>query len=214
MLLHLVKKDILIAKKIVFATMIIIIAIPLFLTWSAPSISGLLPFLYTVAMGELLLLQSISQEEAKYPKAPALLCAIPYPRSTFVKAKYVLFLLIFVYCCVMHTLVILVINKSNVLDLTTILTVLLFSVLVYGIYMPIEMKYGVVKTKFIFMIVLFALSSGPFIVVNLFPNVNLDFSILMTIPLGIKNIAMAFASIIIFSISMFLSIKIFEKKEL
>ena len=214
MLLHLVKKDILIAKKFVFATMILIIAIPLFISAiDLLSFSNFLPFLYAVVLGELVLLQSISQEEAKYPKAPALLCAMPYSRSTFVKAKYALFLFIFAYCCVTYT-ILLAISKSNILDLNSILIVLLCSVLIYGVYMPIEIKYGNVKAKFFFMIVVLTISWGPAIYFNLFANINIDLTILTTIPLGIQNIVLAIASIVIFCISMFTSIKIFEKKEL
>lgn len=214
MLWNLVKKDILIAKKYVIVTMLVVIAIPLFIMFSAPSLSGFFPFLYMVAMAELLLLQAISQEEAKYPKATALLCTAPYTRSAFIKAKYVFSLLIFAYCYIVHTLVMLVIDKSNILDLTTILMVLLFSVLLYGIYMPIEVRYGAVKAKFVFMIMIFVLSFGPVVFANLFANITIDISALAAISSTIKNIVLVLASMLVFGISMRVSTKIFSKKEL
>jgi len=214
MLLHLVKKDILIAKKFVFMTMFVAIAIPLFMMWTAPLWSAFIAFFYMVAISELLLLQTISQEEAKNPKATALLCATPYPRNTIVKAKYIFFLLIFAYCYVAHSLLMLITNQSNILDLTAILTVLLFTVIICGVYMPIEFKYEIVKAKFIFMITIFALSFGPLIFVNFFEKVPIDFSALAAISSGVKNIVLALASVVVFSISMMVSIKIFAKKEL
>ena len=215
MVLHLVKKDILIAKKFVFVAMLVVIAVPLLIMLTAPSIPGFLPFLYMVVIGELLLLQAISQEEAKYPKAVALLCAAPYTRSAFVKAKYIFFILIFAYCCVVNTLLILVINQQpNSLDLTAMLAVLLVSVIIYGIYMPIEFKYGLVKAKFVSMIAIFAFSLGPTIFASFFANITIDFSALAAISSGVKNIVLALASIAVFGISMMISTKIFSKKEL
>lgn len=215
MVLHLVKKDILIAKKFVFVAMLVVIAVPLFIMLTVPELTGFLPFLYMVVMGELLLLQAISQEEAKCPKATALLCAAPYTRSDFVKAKYIFFLLIFAYCCIVYVLMMLVINRQpNSLDLTAMSAVLLVSVIIYGIYMPIEFKYGLVKAKFVFMIAIFALSLGPTIFVKLFANITIDFSALAAISSGVKNIVSVLASIAVFGISMMVSTRIFSKKEL
>jgi ABC-2 type transport system permease protein len=214
MLLHLIKKDILIAKKYVFITMLAILAIPLFIMLVAPSLSGLIPFLYMVVLGELILLQAISQEEAKYPKTTALLCAAPYPRKTLVKAKYTLFLLIFAYCCFIYAIVNFFINKSGIIDLTMILTVMLVSAIIFGIYMPIEFKHGFVKARFIFMMVIIVFSLGPSVLVNLFGDVRLDFSAFATISSGTKNIVLVLANILVLGISMMVSISIFSKKEL
>lgn len=215
MLLTLVKKDMLIAKQFVFVTMLVVIAIPLFIMWIAPSLSsGFIPFLFTVIIVELMLLQYISQEEAKYPKATALLCTAPYTRSTLVKAKYLFFVLIFAYCYIVNTLIMLVMDKSNFLDITSTLAVLLLSVLIYGIYMPIEVKYGNSKARFVFMIIIFALSFGPIVFAKLFANITIDFSALTAIPAIIKNIMLALTSIVIFAVSLLVSIKIFSRKEL
>ena len=143
------------------------------------------------------------------------LCAAPYTRSAVVKAKYVFSLLIFAYCCIVYAIMMLVINQQpNNFDLTTILTVLLFSVIIYGVYMPIEFKYGLTKAKFVFMIGIFALSFGPVLFANLFANITIDFSALAAISSGVKNIVLALASIAVFGISMMVSTKIFSKKEL
>lgn len=214
MLLHLIKKDILIAKKYVFITMLIIIAIPLSVMLVVPSVSSLAPFLYMVVLGEAMLLQTISQEEAKNPKTTALLCAAPYQRKNFVQAKYALFFLIFAFCWLIHTFVTFFINKSNILDLTTILTVMLVGAIICGFYIPIEFKYGVVKAKFVFMIVIFMFSLGPSLLGNFFGSIKLDFSVLETISPAIKNSLLILANLMVLGISMLLSTRIFLKKDL
>lgn len=166
MLLHLIKKDILLVKNLVLVAMLINIAIPLFFIFTIPFSTGLLPFLYMVILTEIILLQSISAMEAKSPKASSLLCTTPYSRKTLVKAKYIFFILLFAFCYVVHTLLSLIVDPPNILNLTSVLTVLLFGTIAYGIYMPIEFKYGNVKARFVFMTLIFIVSLGPMIFTN------------------------------------------------
>lgn len=216
MLLHLIKKDILLAKNLVLITMLIAIAIPLFFMFTIPFSTGLLPFLYMVILTEIILLQSISAMEAKSPKAPALLCATPYTRKTLVKAKYVFFILLFVFCYVVHTLLSLIVDPSNILDLTSVLAVLLFGTLVYGIYMPIEFKYGNVKARFVFMTLILVFSLGPMIFTNFLTDI--DFSMLVeriaAIPDIVKCVALTLLSAFTFIVSMAISMRIIANKEL
>jgi ABC-2 type transport system permease protein len=216
MLLHLIKKDILIAKNLVLASILIIIAIPLFFMFAIPFPMGLLPFLYMVVLVEILLLQSISAAEAKSPKAFALLCAAPYTRKALVGAKYVFSILLFTFCYVVHTLLALIIDPSIILDLTSILAVLLFSTIVYGIYMPIEFKYGNAKARFVFTILILVFSLGPMLFTNL--PAGIDFSMLVesitSVPDIVKWIALALLSALSFIVSMAISMRIFVNKEL
>ena len=214
MLLNLVKKDILITKKLTLITMLVIIAIPLFVTWKAPSLPGFVPFLYMVIMAELLVLQTGSQIEAKNPKAASLLCAVPYTRSAFVKAKYVLLLLIFAYCFVMHTIVMLIVNRANILGLPAALAVLFLAIIIFGLYLLFEFKYGFVKARFFFIIVIFVLSLGPSVYKSLFPDITIDFSNLQAIPVNAQCLLLAAADIAAFIIFMFASIRIYAKKDL
>jgi len=214
MLFHLIKKDFLIAKTHILIILILIGVMPLIYARLEPNMSGFFPFLYMVIVGEIVLLQSVSQLEAKNPKAAALLCTTPYVRNTIVKAKYVFFILIFTYCYVMHTVITLLVNKTNLLDANSILMVLLISVIIYGTYMPIEFKYGVIKAKFIFITTILVISLGPMLLSNLLPYITIDFLLLPTIPPGIMNIVLALVSIAVFAVSMMVSLKIFSKKEL
>ena len=194
--------------------MLLAIAVPLFVAWRVPEIGGVISFIYTVVFTELIICQSVSAEESKYPKSAALLCSVPYQRSTFVKAKYVFFLLLFAYCYVVYTLMALVVPGIGAIDLSIVLSVLLVGVILYGVYLPLYFKYGAEKTKFFFMICIFTISFGSPILYQYFANANIDFSMLASIPTLTKNVVLALASIIVWGVSQWVSIRIFSKKDL
>jgi len=215
MLLHLVKKDFLLVKKYVCFMMLLAIAVPLFVAWRLPAaIGGAVSFIYTVTFTELIICQSVAAEESKYPKAAALLCSTPYPRSTFVMAKYAFFLLLFAYCYIVYTLMALIVPGISAIGLTMVLSVLLFGMILYGIYLPLYFKYGAEKTRFFFMICIFAISFGVPMLYQSFANISIDFSMLASIPAAIINTGLAFASIIVWGVSQGASILIFSKKDL
>lgn len=216
MVLNLIKKDILIAKNLFWAIMILVIAIPLFFMLAAPASISSFAFLYMVILSEVILAQSISSIEAQSPKAPALLCTAPYTRKSLVSAKYIFFILLFAFCYAVHTLLSFIINPSFILDVTSFLTVLLCGVIIYGIYMPIEFKYGNVKARFVFMVIILLFSVGPPLFTNFFADI--DFSGLIghisSIPVIAKCFALGLSSAILFFVSMGVSVRIFANKEL
>jgi len=216
MLINLVKKDVLIAKKLVLATMLIMLVLPLLIVRLAPSLSGFFIFLYMVVLADLMLSQAVSYEEDKYPKAVALLCAAPYTRSAFVKAKYVFHLLVFAYCFVVYSFITLITDKTNALDLTSTLAVLLFSVILNGIYVPIVFKYGAIKARFFFIVMVIVFSAGPAIFSTFFASIDLAVltNAISSIPNVILCICLALLSIVIFIISLAISIQVFSKKEI
>ncbi|MFA9380825.1 MAG: ABC-2 transporter permease [Acetanaerobacterium sp.] len=212
MMLHLVKKDFLLVKKYVLFMLLFTLAFPLFILWRAPVFIGFVSFLFTAFFTEFILCQAVSLLAAKYPKTDALLCAAPYSRSCIVKAKYACFLLIFVLCCLVYSIVSLVIPAIGVLNVSTVLLVLLLCAIPYSIYMPFQFKLGFEKTKFAFMIIIFGLSFGtPLIYMA---NVQLDLSILSAMSALIQCVALAAATIAALGISMRISIGIYAKKEL
>ena len=216
MILQLVKKDFLIAKKLIFIILAIVCIIPLFFLWTAPELAqwGVIPFLYMVILGELIIFQTLSQLEGKNPKAEALLCAAPYPRSAFAAEKYVLFLLIFAYCYFVHTIEMVLFNRTGLLNLPMILAVLLLAVIIFCVYLPFEFKYGFIKARFFYMIIILVLSMGPSLFTGIFPDFTVDLSVFASIPSFVLCLALAAASIVIFGISLAISIGIYEKKEL
>lgn len=214
MLLQLVKKDFLIVKKYVFFMMLLAVAVPLFVAWQLPEITGVISFIYTVVFTELIICQAVSAEESKYPKATALLCSVPYTRSTIVKAKYVFFLLLFAYCWIVYTLMAVFVPGVGAIDLTVVLSVLLAGMIVYGIYLPLYFKYGAEKTRFFFMICIFIMAFGMPVIYNYLAGLQIDFSVLASIPVPIVNLIMAVLFAVALGVSVAASIRIYSKKEL
>ncbi|MGP4945822.1 MULTISPECIES: ABC-2 transporter permease [Bacillus] len=212
MLLHLVKKDILLVKKYLLFTLLTVIAIPLFIMVRIPVFLGFNTFLISVIFAEFMLYQYVSMAEMKYPKATALLCATPYSRSMLVKARYTFLLLIFAYCYVAYTVLALLVPKVEYLPLLSVLTALLISTILFGIYTPIQYKLGYERTKYFFSIVIVA---TPFILPALSKvDIRFDFSVLSTMSMLTKCLILFVAIIAILYISLIVSIKIYSKKDL
>lgn len=212
MLMHLVKKDILLIKKHVLIMMVAVIVLPLFIAWQVPEFSGIAALLVTVIYAEMILGQTLSVAETKYPKAAALLCASPYSRSAFIRAKYAFFALVFAYCCAAYVLAALVIPQVGALDLRMLLTVLLLGAVLFGIYMPVQLKFGVGATKYVTMITLLGVSFGLPALYK--ANAQLDLAWLSRIPVAVQCLVLAAASVASLAISMAISVRFFRRKEL
>lgn len=153
---HLVKKDILIIKKYVFPMMVIAIAIPLFLAWNTPEFAPFLGFVLSAAFTELLTCQYICGKEHQYSKASALLCTTPYPRNSLVASKYILFGFVYIYCCGVYWLESMFIPQLGTFNVELVLIVFVMTSIIYGIYMPVQYKFGYDKTKILFTVVFVA----------------------------------------------------------
>ncbi|OPA73315.1 ABC transporter permease [Paenibacillus selenitireducens] len=212
MLLHLVKKDILIAKKYVWIMMVVAIAIPLFFMVRAPDLLGVSAFLTSVVFTELMLFQSVSMAELKYPKAAALLCAAPISRSAIVLARYIFLIFIFAYCYVTYSLMAWIMAPIEHLTLIHVLTVLLISTILISVYTPIQYKYGYEKTKYFFSILIVA---TPFVLPAIIKsNMLSQFDGFFTLPESIQYLTLIAAIMISNCISIYASIRIYSNKEL
>ena len=212
MLLHLVKKDILLVKKYLPLLMILPFAIPILVMIQVSQLLGLSAFLLSVIFAMFMLYQYILMAEMKYPKAEALLCSTPYSRSNIVKARYIFLLLIFAYCCVAYNILALLFAKIEYLTPSSYLITLLISVILLGIYTPIQYKLGFEKTKYFFMILIMG---TPFLITILAKvNIKFTFTDLPALPMFVQYLILIVAIIAILFISMNVSIKIYLKKEL
>ena len=218
MLLHLVKKDFLLIKKYLLLLVILPFVVPLLIMIQASHLTqvsqflGLIAFVLSVIFSVFMLYQYVLMAEVKYPKAEALLCSTPYSRSTLVKARYTFLLLIFTYCCVTYNVLALLIAKIEYLTPSSYLISLLISVILFGIYTPVQYKLGFEKTKYFFMIVIMG---SPFLLTLLIKvNIKVDFTGFSAMPMFVQYLIPIVAIIAILFISMNISIKIYSKKEL
>ncbi len=212
MLISLVKKDTLLIKKYMLVMMIVNVALPIFIMWRIPEFLGFGAFLIATIFTVFMMYQYVSITEIKYPKADALLCATPYPRHTIVVARYTFLLLIFAYCILAYSVEALIFSQIEFLSLTSILTVLLISTILFGVYTPIQYKLGYEKTKYFFSIVIV---TTPFLLPTIKKLlISLDLNGLSSMPSSFWNLIMTAIILVVLSVSITTSIKIYEKKEL
>jgi ABC-2 type transport system permease protein len=215
MLINLVVKDIMLVKKY-FSILLVFAAIaPIYLSTQLKlNDGGLIGFLLTVVFMEHILFGTISKFEDQY-KGATLLCATPYTRSAFVKAKY-LFLLVVFFCASIIRMITSIIIPSGIenLNINALgITFLVVSTL-FGILLPFQFKFGFDKTRMISFIVVFL---TPFVAPTLIKEIQLS-HLNFTLPLPFPSIIMAWIpcliSIVISIISMIISLKIYAKKDL
>ncbi|AZJ24312.1 ABC-2 transporter permease [Bacillus wiedmannii] len=215
MLINLVVKDIMLVKKY-FSILLVFAAIaPIYLSTQLKlNDGGLIAFLLTVVFMEHILFGTISKFEDQY-KGATLLCATPYTRSAFVKAKY-LFLLVVFLCASIIQMITSIIIPSGIENLSINalgITFLVVSIL-FGILLPFQFKFGFDKTRMISFIVVFL---TPFVAPTLIKEIQLS-HLNFTLPLPFPSIIMAWMpcliSIVISIISMIISLKIYAKKDL
>lgn len=75
---------------------------------------------------------AVSEKENMYPKATALLCTTPYGRGKLVEEKYLLYFLIYLYCCAVFGLKCNLFLNWRVLILYGLLWLFLDSNYLYG----------------------------------------------------------------------------------
>ncbi|PEN43626.1 ABC transporter permease [Bacillus wiedmannii] len=215
MLINLVVKDILLVKRYFFILLVFAAIAPIYLSTQLKlNDGGLIGFLLTVVFMEHILFGTISKFEDQY-KGATLLCATPYTRSAFVKAKY-LFLLVVFLCASIIRMITSIIIPSGIENLSINalgITFLVVSIL-FGILLPFQFKFGFDKTRMISFIVVFL---TPFVAPTLIKEIQLS-HLNFTLPLPFPSIIMAWMpcliSIIISIISMIISLKIYAKKDL
>lgn len=214
MMIYLVKKDFLLVKRYLPLIVILAFGIPLFIWWQVPNIMGFAAFMIMVIFTVYIPLQSVSLAETKYPGTTALLCTAPYTRSAVVKARYVFFLILFVFCCLAYAILSLLVPQIEMISaFDMILTLLIFSI-IFGFYIPLQYKLGFEKMKYALMIVLFATSFLLPSIVKVLAKEGIDFDIFADLPLPISYAALSAIIFVVVAISLAASIKIFQTKEL
>ena len=228
MIMQLVRKDLLLAKKylIVFIAFIVAAQIlpMLFAADATAAQNG--GFLVGLVFGQLMFFTTLSQLDGKYPKATALLCSAPYTRDTFVKAKYVLLLLLFIFTYIVNIIVTLIIGSMPFLTPTFLLLALTIDTIIFGIYIPLEIKYGYTKVRFIYMAVILVVAFLPQLISQFFYSIDfgakphesgiLDkiFLAIDSAPTPVWCVIMVLVIVLVFFVSMKKSIIIFSNKEL
>lgn len=212
MLLNLVKKDLLLTKKYLIFMLIFAFAAPIFISTKLDfDEAGFIGLLITVLFTEYVLFNSISMLEDK-SKGAALLCTTPYKRNGVIKAKYLLILFIFMCCLILFGLSTYLGFFPDIpkLNMANIGTIMLIVSIYFGILIPVQVKFGYEKTKYIGFLIVFL---TPFVlpqIIKSYVSSNISFSISQNTLTWLPFIL----SFIVGYLSMQVSIKIYSKKDL
>ncbi|MBG9789187.1 MULTISPECIES: ABC-2 transporter permease [Brevibacillus] len=218
MVINLVKKDLILAKKYMIPMLLFAVIGPIYL-YSKLEFSGgsFVSFLITVIFAEFILFNMVSMSEEKY-KGAALLCTTPYTRNGIIKGKYLFVLLIFMGCFLLYNLAT-VIGSSVGLERLTPLNIgiaLLVVSIFFGILIPIQIHLGYEKTRYISFFTIFL---TPFVLPTVLKwmqssNLSFDYSFFELIPEIIMDWLPLGIALLIGFVSMYISSNIYSKKNL
>lgn len=214
MLLHLVKKDFLLAKKYWVVMLIAAIALPVFIHTKITFFSeaGFLPFFLSSLYIIFLLFSTVSMMEDKY-RGAAHLCATPYTRNAVVRSKYLFIIAIFLGCYLLYTLTALFSPiKISMLGISDIGRAFLIITVVFGVIIPVQYRFGYEKSRYIFFFLIFL---TPFILPNimkLLQNNEAEVGDLLSFPQSIMGLLLVLIALVIGLISLKISIRIYSKK--
>lgn len=212
---NLLKKDFIMIRN--FWPFFIMFSIlgPIFINYQTRGFdSSFISFIITILFLEFILYGSVSRLEEKN-KGCILLTTIPYSRSQIVKSKYLFISSIFIITYVLYILAALITPiEMNFLSINSILISFLVIAIFFGVYIPIQYKYGTEKTKYISScFVLISPLSLPAIL-KWIQSKHIHLNIINRVPNMIKYIILIILSLAILAISIKISINIYSKKDL
>lgn len=214
----LVRKDYILVRRNILILLGICILVPVLIMIpdgdSTHAQMGPLAFLYMAVLTDLSYMQAVATEEEKNPKATALVCAAPYSRKSYIIAKYICYLLFCAARIAAYSIVALLYPRLSPLSLLEVLILLLIGLILYGIYMPVVIRYGITKARHVFTFGLLFICLLPTVVASmLHPDMVLIIAFLQDPPAIIVPILLG-VDIAILLLSMKITIRVFEKKEL
>lgn len=215
MLINLVIKDFVLLKKYLLILVLAAIAWPIVISYQGDSGSMLflIPIVLITVLEIAMYLQVSKDEDVS--RGSALICATPYTRRTFIEAKY-LFIYISFIGILLTQIVASIISPSLQagLNLTMIGTAFLAVSLLFGALIPCQIKFGfdVVRWIFFGFAFLIPFSLGP--MVRWYQSLGIQFSFALSVPDSVQIVLLYVIAVLIALVSMYLSIRIYNKKDL
>ena len=204
----LIKKDFMLLKKYALFIIVILFALPVALSAKSSEANLARPtlaFAFEVIYSEFLICRYLAMKEYQYPSAASFLCTLPYTRNMQIASKYLIYFIVFVFCCGAYWIDTLFVPNLVKLNSELIIPVLFAASVVYSIYMPVQYQFGYDKSKFIFM---FLLIVFPLLIANT------NMTMVMEILSGITFPVMLILALAALALSVMISLKIFNRKEL
>lgn len=216
--MSLIIKEIFLVKKIIPLALLMLVFFPIFLTYQMGSDGAMLIFYLIVIIFTIMLPATISTNEAKYEKAYAYLSTTPYSRGQLVLCKYVFDFIAFAIITLVYSIEAFIVPQYvHSVDIIIIAAAFLTMCLLRGFMIPVELKFGYEKTKYISVIVIMLISFGiPLFIKNMGTDLinNSFFDFFFSQPQYVLNILLFMVGIVISIISYIISFSIFQNKEL
>ncbi len=204
----LIKKDFMLLKKYALFIIVILFALPAALAAKSSEVNlvqSTLAFAFEVIYSEFLICRYLAMKEYQYPKAASFLCTLPYTRNMQIASKYLIYFIVFVFCCGAYWIDTLFVPNLVKLNSELIIPVLFAASVVYSIYMPVQYQFGYDKSKLIFTFLLIAF---PLLIANTNMTTVMEILSEITFPVMLISASAALA------LSVMVSVKIFNGKEL
>lgn len=198
----LIKKDFMLLKKYVLFIIVIMFALPAALAAKSNEVNmvrSTLAFAFEVIYSEFLICRYLAMKEYQYPKTASFLCTLPYTRNMQVGSKYLIYFIVFAFCCTAYWIDTLFVPNLIRLSSDLVIPVLFAVSILYSIYMPVQYKFGYDKSKLIFMF-LFIAKANTTMIMEVLSNITIPVMLILTLA------ALA--------LSVMVSAKIFNGKEL
>ena len=204
----LIKKDFMLLKKYVLFIIVIVFALPAAFASKSNEVNiiqSTLAFAFEVIYSEFLICRYLAMKEYQYPKTASFLCTLPYTRNMQVASKYLIYFIVFVFCCVSYWIDTLFVPNIIKPISELLITVLFAASILYSVYMPVQYQFGYDKSKLIFMFLLIAF---PLLIANANTTMIMEILSKITFPIMLISALAALA------LSVMASVKIFNGKEL
>lgn len=216
-MLAILKKDFMLLKKALLFEVIFCILIVPFLGYRIKDLGILGSFLIYFLIQLVILITtstSLSTKEVTNEKAISYLCCLPYKRFSFVCEKYAMDIILAVTFSIIYSIEALIFDEVEALSLFAMGGLLIIVFLYRGFFIPLEFKFGFEKVKFYSMFAIFFASFGIPMLMNNFEFSNLSIDFFTNISEFLKVIMVYGIIAMIIIISMLISKRIFERKEL
>ena len=204
----LIKKDFMLLKKYVLFIIVILFVLPAALVAKSSEVNlvqSTLAFAFEVIYSEFLICRYLAMKEYQYPKAASFLCTLPYTRNMQVASKYLIYGIVFVFCCGAYWIDTLFVPNLAKLNSGLMIPGLFAASVLYSIYVPVQYQFGYDKSK---LIVMFLLIVFPLLIANT------NMAMAMELLSGITFPVMLVSALAALALSVMVSVKIFNGKEL
>lgn len=210
---NLIKKDFIIGKKNFLPNIVITILMPQFIKLiTNTEIPSGICILYTSIMLGMVNFTKLFYIEETNKNILSMLVVSGFSRKKQIISRFAIFLLFYIYVVGVYAIEVFFDNRLRPVTWLDVLLPFLIYVFVLGIYYIFCLKFGYKNSVYLYILVIFILSLFPQILSIL--NIKINFTYLFSMNAYVLNSFLAVSSIILLSIFITLSYRIYENKDL